>query len=128
VVGFKQHFCIALGSKLVAPGDQISTKLQIIVDFAIEDDRQAQFMIAHGLMPTSFQFQDWQAPEAQANSALRLPLVLRDGGLDFEHGIGSAIGLQGALGALCQQIAFIIGPRWAIRAVISLSRAKSTRF
>lgn len=64
-----QHLGVTAEVEVVATGDQLGTELRVVVDAAVEHDRQAELIVHHGLCGAVGQVDDLQAPVAESDTS-----------------------------------------------------------
>ena len=78
VVGLEDDLGIAFGEKVVTHLHQFGAQFLVVVDRAVEYQRQLQVVIHHGLVRMCGQVNDGQPPVAECQrSAVEEPFVIR---------------------------------------------------
>ena len=69
VIGLQDDFAVALGEEPIAHRNELGAQLLIVVDRAVEDQYQLQFLVDHGLVAISAEVNDRQAAVAKSQRA-----------------------------------------------------------
>ena len=87
-VGLEDHFGVAVGKEVIPLLLELGAQLGIVVDGAVEDQRQSQFLVHHRLVGALGEVDHRQAPvpEAQGTVAVAAAVVGTAGAQLFGHG------------------------------------------
>ena len=87
VIGLEDDFRVTGGKEPVALAFQFGFQFTVIIDAAVEDERQAEFGIDHRLLPMIGQVDNFQPPVSEGNPTLGVdPAGIRaTGRQSFDH-------------------------------------------
>jgi hypothetical protein len=90
LVEVRHHLGVAAAAEPVALGQQVGAELGVVVDLAVDDDRDAAVLVGHRLPAGVRQVDDREAPVGQRDGAAREEAVPIGAAVD--HGRGEPLG------------------------------------